>query len=300
MFNPAAGSAERVEQLRALIETDDSFELCKSEGPGHVGELAGNAVRDGRRVVVAAGGDGTISEVVGGLMDAREAEPGREMPHLLVIPMGTGNDFRRTFDLPEELEESVRLFEAGRTKPLDVMRWRLEPADGGEARTGWSVNVVAGGFAAKLTEVLTPEMKKTWGPLAYARAALSSAEVLDPHATTISIDGGPAQTIDAVNLVVANARFAGGGIEVAPHADPTDGRLDFVAIKPGNFLEYVGVTKDLIAGEVDENDHAYRVSCRSITVEGRPPLPFNVDGDPVGEGRLSVEVVPNALRVLVP
>ena len=300
VFNPKAGSAERMETLRELIAANDQLEICQTEAAGEAGELAGNAVRDGRRVVVAAGGDGTVSEVVAGLMDAREENPDAAMPDLLVVPMGTGNDLRRTFELPEEPADALALLETGDRRPLDVIRWRLDPAGGGEAKQGWCVNVVAGGFSAKLKEVLTPELKKTWGPLAYGRAALGSAGKLDPHEMTFSVDGGHFQNATVVNVVAANARFAGGGIEVAPHADPSDGLIELVAASPGDWTEMVSVTARLLAGELDESSHVFRVPARTLVLDGAPALPFNIDGEHVGEGRLTLEIVPGPLCILVP
>ena len=300
VFNPNAGSAERVEVLRELVEKNGRIELCRTEARGDAADLAAKAVKDGRQFVLAAGGDGTVSEVVAGLMDAREQDKTRPMPVLLVIPMGTGNDLRRTFDLPEEPAEALALLDAGETRPLDVIRWTLDPHDGGETKRGWCVNVAAGGFAAKLKQVLTPEVKKAWGPLAYGRAALGSAGELVPHEMTFTVDGGPPQTASIMNVVAANARFAGGGIEVAPHADPSDGLIELVAASPGKWTEMVSVTARLLAGELDESKHVFRVPAKTLVLEGNPPLPFNIDGDFAGEGRLSLEIVPGPLQILVP
>ncbi len=299
VFNPEAGTAEGIETLRRDLDNGSGIEFCPTEGPGDAARIAGEAVAATRRVVVAAGGDGTVSQVVNGLMDARA--PGGALPDLLVLPFGTGNDLVRTLELPDTPEECLKLLQTGRRRALDVLRWRLHPTDGGPERSGWCINVVAGGFSAKLKESLTPEIKKFWGPLAYARAAMGSVDELEhPHKLTFRIDDGEARTFEAINVIVANARYAGGGMEVAPAADPSDGRLEFVVITPGDWLDLAGVTAKLLLGEVDQSQHTINISATSVELKAEPAMPFNIDGDPVGEGSLRVEVAPAALNVLVP
>ena len=301
IYNPEAGSSERIQELLDLIGSDPRLELCPTKQEGDSSRFADRAAQEEVGVVIAAGGDGTVREVVSGLMDRREQHPGRPLPDLLVVPMGTGNDLARTLELPDTVPEMLAMLTNGRRRALDVLRWTLRPADGSDAKHGWCINVIAGGFAAKLKETLTPEVKKFWGPLAYARAAFSNVEEIEhPHKLTLSIDGGAPQTTDAINVILGNARYAGGGIEVAPSADPSNGLVELVVITPGGLLDLAEVTAKLLMGEVDESEHTLRASARTITLSAAPAIPFNVDGDPVGEGELSVEVVPGALQVLVP
>lgn len=301
IYNPEAGSAERIEELKQHIEPGDRVELWASEAEGDASRLARRAADEGIGVVIAAGGDGTIREVVSGLMKASGRRRKAALPDLLVLPMGTGNDLVRTLELPDGPREVLDLLHHGRRRPLDVLRWSLQPSSKKTAEKGWCVNVIAGGFAAKLKRTLTPEVKKFWGPLAYARAAFSSMdEVENPHTLTFAVDGGEPQTADAINVIIANARYAGGGMEVAPQADPSDGQMELVIITPGGVLDLAEVTARLLMGEVDQSQHTLCVPARTLRLSADPPIPFNIDGDPVGAGTLEVEVIPAALHVLVP
>ena len=300
IFNPGAGSADESDAFREKVEQSGQLDFCKTEREGHAAELAIDAAKKGRPAVVAAGGDGTVSEVVTGLMRARESGEG-DIPALCIAPLGTGNDLGRTAGMPEDPCDVLDALLAERTivKKLDVMQWTLDEAVDGPPRqhSGWAVNVIAGGFSSQLQDSLTPELKKTWGPLAYLRAALSTAQEVDPFDLAMSIDGRPIQRMACLNLVVANARYAGGGIDVAPNADPGDGQINLVIVSPGEALSMAGFGLDLFSGEVLENERTVNVHGKSFVLESDPPMPFNIDGDRVGKGRLTVKVLPGVLPV---
>ncbi len=220
------------------------------------------------------------------------------MPSLLIVPLGTGNDLSRALDLPLEPMEAVKLHETGRLRSLDVIRWRLDGGHGIES--GYAVNVIAGGFSSKLQKSLTPKLKKRWGPLAYVRAAVETATELVPHTLHLRLDDGEPQEMTVLNVVVASARYAGGGISVAPKADPSDGQLDIVATTPGNLLELADVSARFMSGNVLKSDLTQHLIGKKIEVWAEPEMPFNVDGDWTGAGRLTAEIVPDALKVWVP
>lgn len=298
IFNPNAGSADEVAAFDQAARERGDVDFCRTEQAGDGARLAEQAARDGRKLVLAAGGDGTVSEVVTGLMRAREAGV-TQLPALLVVPLGTGNDLARTFDLPDYPPDVLPLIDTGERMPLDVMRWKLT-GDEGE-KTGWAINVIAGGFSSKLQSALTKEVKQAWGPFAYLRAGAATPEGLDPHDLSMSIDGGRPQKLLALNAIIANAKFAGGGIAVAPQANPGDGKLDLVIIAPGeDGFDLAALAACVLSGDILEHELVVNVPGKHFVLEADPPMPFNVDGDRVGAGRLEVEVIPNALTVVRP
>lgn len=300
VFNPSAGSADEVENLKELVALAPSITFCETGHEGHATQLAREGVERGDTWVIAAGGDGTVREVATGLAEAvmARADTASAAPSLLIVPLGTGNDLARTLELPDDPAAALNLVQYGRIRPLDLYRWRR--GDAQEGWEGWGINVAAGGFSAKLADVLTPEMKHRWGPLAYTRAAVASMDELRPYRVTLHIDDAPPKRMTALNVIIANARFAGGGIQVAPEADCSDGLLDIVVVHPGGMLDLTGLAARFVTGSALESELVDHSRGRRVTVHSEPAMHFNVDGDPVGEGTFTFECVPAAVQVLCP
>ena len=298
MFNPKAGSAEALEDLRPELERI-GFELCPSQSPEHAGEMAAERARSGVGRVVAAGGDGTVSAVASGLLDS-----GRDdLPALGVLPLGTGNDYRRSLGVPDDPAEAARALATAQVRRADVIRYTLD-GEGGR-REGWCVNLLSGGFGGELHEHLTDEIKQRWGPLAYLRVAVAAAADLQQYACTLTLDDHPPEGLALANLVVANGRYVGGGFVAAPDADPFDGTLNVVAVLPPRGVGEVvgliarGLSVDL-GGDYTHSDPARAWHATKLRLTADPPMPITVDGEKLRAESLQAEVHPGKLPVLVP
>lgn len=287
IHNPQSGSAAELAPLLPRLQSR-GFELCPTDHPGHARELAVLAARRNRTLVIAAGGDGTVSEVASGLIDV----PGTTST-LAILPQGTGNDLARTLAIPLDTELAIDAIADARTATLDA----IELTIAGQRRL--CINVTAGGFSGQVSEATTAERKQTWGPLAYLRSALGELTELTRYRAWIRIDGGPEREVQLLNAILANARTAGGGTAVAPSADPTDGRFDVVLVHGGGTLDIAGVAARLVAGNYTDSEIVEHVVASSFALRSDPPMPFNVDGELVGETDLSARVLPAALRVVV-
>ena len=294
IVNPGAGQARDAARLRRRLRSAgalDEPEVLFTRGAGDGRRLGEERASDVERLVVV-GGDGTFNEVVSGVLDA--VGPGAG-PVLGLLPAGTGNDLARSLGIPRKLDAALDAFGGWKPRPMDALRM-LAPAD------RWVVNASAGGFSGRVDQALDPQRKRSWGPLAYLRGALDVLPDPTRYRVSLDLDGGDARIeMDAANVVVANGRTAAGGVPVAPGAFLDDGLADLVVLRPGpprKLLAAVG-SGALPGGELDHELVEHR-RIRSLRLEGEPPMPFNADGELVGETPLEIRVVPGALRVLAP
>ncbi|MBX3468754.1 MAG: diacylglycerol kinase family lipid kinase [Planctomycetes bacterium] len=282
--NPSAGNADALERLEALRPVT----VWRASDAQATATLAERAAREGFDRIVAAGGDGTVARVVAGL------GPWRERVVLGLLPLGTGNDLARTLGLPPDPLAALDLaLGGGAERRLDLIEVRV---GGGAPRL--CVNAAQGGFSGQVDEGLDEETKAAWGPLAYVRAALSTLPDLTAYAVTLALDDAAPERLDAVNVVVANGKTVGGGVRVAPDADPGDGLLDVVVVRAGSALALAGVGARLVAGNVLASDLVVHRRARRVRLSARPTMPFNADGDLLPPGDLDLVVLPGALRVV--
>ena len=287
ILNPNAGSAGESDSLRDAIRYTPEAELCICQAPDHATRLAAEAAADGFDLVIAAGGDGTINEVVNGLATDFGTTA------LGIVPLGTGNDLARTLALPDEPLAAFQTALQGERRALDV----IKVESGGEV--AYALNVCAGGFTGEMDEVMTDELKETWGPLAYLIGAAKALPDLEGYVTKIAWDDGPFEVVDALNIVVANGRTAGGGKPAAPRANPEDGLLDVVVIRDCSGAELAALAAAALAGDYLASDLVIHERVHSLRVESRPGMWFNVDGELFTKEPVHFEVVPGALRVAV-
>src|SRR5438477_4464016 len=286
ILNPTAGSVNDVDALVERIRNLPDAEVCITAKAGAAMQSTRTALRKGCEMVVAAGGDGTLNEVVNGLReDASAIVVG-------LIPLGTGNDFARTLGLPTDVDEAIALLLAGHTRPIDLVRVTSD-----EIR--YFVNVSTGGFSGLVDEKLTPEMKQTWGPLAYLRSAAAALPELRGYRTTVSLDNTESLTLSLYNVVIANGRYVGGGTQIAPEASIDDGLLDIILIQERSPAELALLAAQVALGHhLSSNAIVFRRAPR-VTVNSRPGMWFNVDGELVGNEPAEFAVLPRALQFVV-
>jgi diacylglycerol kinase (ATP) len=283
--NRNAGSADGLE---AALTALGPHELWLTDAPEDATNFARRAQQQGFERVIAAGGDGTINEVLNGLCD----DFGQQQ--FGVLPLGTANDLARTLNVPPQPETAAAILHEGRVRQFDVVR--LEP-EGAAAR--YFLNVSAGGFSTKLADNLDETTKLWWGSLAYGVSALKTLSQLEPYALRLEIDDEPPLELSAYNLAVANARFVGGGVPVAPRAQPDDGLLDLVVFKEVPMARLLTLVPKALLGEhLDDEDVLFR-QVRSLEIEARPALQLNTDGEIVGCCPARFSVLPRALAVVV-
>jgi diacylglycerol kinase (ATP) len=287
ILNPRAGSAEQSETLREALAGHAEITLYETDRAGHATDLAASALEAGYEQIVAAGGDGTIHEVVNGLAaDFTRARLG-------VIPLGTGNDLARTLAIPADPLEALHVVMTGAEHWIDLMK--VEST----GQVTYGINVAAGGFSGQVDEVVTEELKAGWGPLAYLLGAARIVPDLTGYNTTIAWEDGPVERVEALNIVVANGRTCAGGFQVAPLANPEDGLLDVIIVRYGDVLDLAGVAARLLGGNYLNSDQVMDHRVRSVHIASQPGMWFNVDGELFTSQPIAFTVLPQVLRVSV-
>jgi diacylglycerol kinase (ATP) len=286
--NPSSGGgAYDPEELRAAF---DGYELdwVQTEGPGDASEAA-REWHEG--LLIVAGGDGTINDAVNGLGKAGFPEG----VTLGILPAGTGNDLAATLRIPDDPDEAEGVIRQGRVRTLDVARVRSE---GIEER--FFINVATGGLGAEISDANEGELKRRWGKLSYLRASLEVAKDFDVKELELYLDD-ELHRVRAVNVVVGNCRYAGGGWLAAPRANPEDGLLDVVIIEKLGLADLLQLAPASMArADYLGKEGVFSARAKEIRVETQPPgLDFTVDGEVVGDEPARFSVVPGALKVIV-
>lgn len=294
VVNPGAGAVEDIDWLEGRLGRHPLLEpadFVRTESRGDAARLARDAVRDGCGRLAVLGGDGTLNEVVNGVMEA--AATVDERPTLLVLPAGTGNDVARVLGLPSDPVRALDRLHGGRRVLVDVARMV-----GDEER--WFLNASAGGFSGEVDRRLEREGKKGWGPLAYLKGALETLP--EPVVYEIEIDGDGERIFEgpALNVVVANGRSVAGGVRIAPRAKMDDGLLDVVVIRPAEVPQLLALGSRCLVGRHLDHELVDFHRCGDVSVHSSPAMPFNVDGELVSETPLRYEHEERALPLLVP
>ena len=286
--NPSSGGgAYDPDELREEL---DGFELdwVRTEGPEDAIQAAGEW-REG--LLLVAGGDGTVNDVVNGLGNAGFPEG----VTLGILPSGTGNDLAATLCIPEDADLAEDVIRQDRVRTLDVARVRSEGI--GER---FFINVATGGLGAEISRANEGELKERWGKLSYLRASLEVASDFDVRELTLYLDGEKRE-VRAVNVVVGNCRYAGGGWLAAPKANPEDGLLDVVIIETLGLTDVLQLAPASLArADYLGKEGVFFARAREIRVETRlPGLEFTADGEVIGDEPAEFSVIPRALKVIV-
>lgn len=284
--NPAAGGKGDREAIAETLKGGLGAVVRMTKRKGDAARLARNAITKGFDYIIAAGGDGTLNEVINGIA----ARAGKVQVGLL--PLGTGNDFARTLELPSSIDDNIDILLSQRTTAIDLVRIK-------SARVRYLVNVSAAGFSGLVNEKLTPEVKDTWGPLAYVRSAAAALPEMHAYRANIVIDGAERLSIDLHNVIIANGRFVAGGLPVAPEADPSDGLFDVILIRKCSKPEMVFLAAQMLVGKHLSSDAIIWRRAAKISIRSRPKMCFNADGELIGNEPAVFQIMPHALRFVV-
>lgn len=287
IVNPGARGGEGID--RQLRQRLPGAAVHRTARPSHARVLARRAALAGYPLVVAAGGDGTLNEVLNGI------EPFLGQVRLGLLPLGTGNDFARSVSIPDDLDGALTVLEQGLVRRCDVVSFQ------DRRLRRLFLNVSAAGFSGEVGESLTAERKQRFGPLAYLRAAIDTIPERSDYRLTLRFDDHDEVHETAVNLVIANARYVAGGVPIAPEAMLDDGRFDVVLFRAASFASLAGLAPRVMLGRHldDPGDRILFRRARSLEVRSVPHMPLNVDGELLGARCGRFEMLAGALEVVV-
>lgn len=270
--------------MRELAEQAGAWWWESTDGDD-LARLARHALAEGCTRLVSVGGDGTLRGLLAGL-------PSEPPCSLALVPLGTGNDLGRSLGLPMDPLEAARLALHGEASPLDLILAEID----GATRLG--ANMAVGGWAGELHARITAEAKEQMGAFAYVGRALLGLPSLHAHTVRVRSDGAVVDEQRVIAVIVANGQTAGGGVRVAPGADPTDGRLDLFLLPAGGPLELAGLAAQLTTGDLRRHPGVVHRTVSEVEVRAEPPMTFNLDGDPLGSTPVRFRCMPGALRMV--
>ncbi|HYP51634.1 MAG TPA: diacylglycerol kinase family protein [Pyrinomonadaceae bacterium] len=307
IVNPksASGSTEnRWAQLASDLRAHfGAFQVAFTKKQGDGTLLAKRGAAQGRKFIIACGGDGTINEVANGILEAdADIELG-------VLPSGTGGDFRRTLGMPTGAREAAKGLRTGETKKIDVGRVTFSNHAGVETAR-YFLNVASFGLSASIIERVKTKNKFDWLPHDLLRGKATFAvstlqEVLDLNFTTVrvKIDEKEEKILNTINFAVANSRYFGGGMKIAPDAQLNDGFFDIVNIGDMKTAKILLNAYTLYNGSHLNLSEVNHINARRIEVkaaDAKTEIHLETDGELPGKLPAIFEIVPEALKVRVP
>lgn len=302
IVNPASGGgrtgAHWAEWEPLLLAQLPGSQVKFTAGSFDAARLATAAAEAGAKLVVAAGGDGTVNEVVNGLMASAAARRGDCA--LGVLALGTGSDLARGLGLPQSPEDGIEALAQGRPHPLDVGRIRCAGlgADGA-AVVRHFVNEADFGIGAEVTRRINARTRKG-GRATYLWTTVRALLAWRDPEVELRVDGGPPERIHIKSVFLANATYAGGGMCIAPGARVDDGLLRLVVFGALGRLEAIRRLGETYQGREIEHPKIRYADCRELLADADDLVLIECDGEPVGRLPARIEILPGALRVLLP
>lgn len=297
IVNPRSGGGLSQRRWAALLgpltdglgPVDVRFTEARADGR----RIAREEATTGRGLIVAMGGDGTISEVADGILDAGGKS------ELGIIPRGTGGDFRRSLDLDYDIGRAARRIRETPARLIDAGRVSFVADDGSQAERHF-VNIVSFGFSSDVARQANASSKRLGGRMAFLSATVRSLVSYDHVDVVLSVDDQPERRMSVLLAAIGNGRFFGGGMRICPEALLDDGLFDLVIV--GN-LGRVGVMANIhriYSGHHLTMKEVQGARLRRLKVapaDREAKIPLEVDGETPGHLPASFELLPGALRV---
>ncbi len=287
IYNPTSG---REAVKRALPDILIKLEEAGYEASAHATKCEGDAINAARKaaergydLVVAAGGDGTINEVINGLAEMPER------PKLGIIPVGTTNDFARAIHVPRSIDKACDILVEGHTMPLDI----------GKVNDKYFMNIAGGGRITELSYEVPSKLKTVLGQLAYYLKGIEMLPSLRPTRVSIEYDGKMYDG-EVMLFLVSNTNSVGGFEKLAPDASYYDGMFDLLILKKINLADFVRIASQALRGDHLKDQNIIYTKANRIKVKTDDKIQLNLDGEYGGLAPAEFVNLYHHLEVIVP
>jgi YegS/Rv2252/BmrU family lipid kinase len=272
-----------------------TIETRMTTGPEHATVLTREALGSGSEIVVCVGGDGTLNEVVNGFIDEGGVAP--EGALLGFIPRGTGCDFVKSISIPCEPDKAMSSILNRRSRLIDLGRMTYRtPAGGTSCR--YFHNLVSFGLGGEVDDRVNRTTKVFGGFISFIWATVISILRYDRKLIRLCVDDVFDREVSAWNVAVANGRYFGGGMLVAPGAEPDDGLFQVTVVGDLNLMQVFLNLHNLYNGKVYDVDKVTGLTGKRIRADSPQRVLIDMDGEQPGELPAEIEVVPSALRII--
>ncbi len=279
--------------LRGVIGV---YDLAVTSRTKEATDLTRNALSHGYERIVSVGGDGTHHEVINGFFDGETALAPTAL--LSVITSGTGGDFRKTFGVPPGPEAAIERLGNATVRPIDVGRFWYTDARG-ERRIGHFLNILSFGIGGLVDHTVNTTTKMLGGKASFFLGTLRAFMKYRPQTVKIRVDGGPWRETTIHNIAVANGQFFGGGMNVAPEAQPDDGLFDIVGFEHMTTTGFLAMAKQIYRGSHIGNQGVTHTRATVLEAESTEDVLLDVDGEQEGRLPIRIQLIPCCLNLLI-
>lgn len=292
IFNPTA----RGDKAKSLAPFLDSIagevKLCPTRGPGDAAILAREAIESGFTTIVAAGGDGTVNEVLNGMA---ATGPGLERARLAVLPLGTVNVFAKELGVPGQMAQAWEVIRRGSERRIDLPLASYQHGESAQER--YFVQLAGAGLDSRAIAHVRWAEKKRFGQMAYLLAGLRA---LREHLPVLELHLPDGRSDSGELILVGNGRYYGGRWPLFPEAEMADGLMDVLVVPRIRVIGAARIFWALQFGTLDQRAGVRHYQVHSCSIRSDRPCEFELEGDNVGMVPLNLSMKPKALRVVVP
>lgn len=275
---------------RAIPEFEHAF----TERPMHAADLTRAALHKGYDCIVAVGGDGTINEVTNGFFENGKVINAKAA--LGVVSRGTGGDFRKTFGWDTDFDLALKRVASGTNMPFDVGELEFRAHDGQTGRR-YFANICSFGVSGVVDQEVNRTSKALGGKLSFMFASAKAMMKYEDRKVRFSVDGGPHEDVLVTTLAVANGKYFGGGMKVAPDAEVNDGQFDVTIWSGYGLMDFALKQGSIYSGEHVNWKGTRRLKCKTFTAESAQEVLIDCDGEQPGKLPCKMTILPAAIQL---